>query len=208
MQRPTNIVELRFLKIGVYRLFASVVASSRDVSGFVKLGNPQKVVSTNRGNQNVDPPPSPKCYNPCYRTPIILRNPKSCNISLWKNMYNPKPLNPYDPCPGTPNLGKPKYPLALASARLSAGFQGFMRPRTAKTLGLGFRDYSSKKRQTCNTGLDIDSSNVAPGFVKRPCLTCFRRRVFRVWPLLGRPCLMCFDFGALKIIPTALRNPL
>ena len=28
---------------------------------------------------------------------------------------------------------------------------------------------------------------------------CFRRRLFRIWPLLGRPCLMCFGIGALKM---------
>ena len=41
--------------------------------------------------------------------------------------------------------------------------------------------------------------NVALTLVKRPCLMCFGRRLFRIWPLLGRSCLMCFVFGALKI---------
>ena len=44
------------------------------------------------------------------------------------------------------------------------------------------------------------SDNVALTLVKRPCLMCFGRRFFRIWPLLGRSCLMCFVFWGLKKI--------
>ena len=41
--------------------------------------------------------------------------------------------------------------------------------------------------------------NVAVIFAKNPSLVCFRRRLFKTWPLVGSPSLMCFVFGARKI---------
>ena len=58
-------------------------------------------------------------------------------------------------------------------------------------LGLGLRLEGNKK-------INYLGTHVALLSVKRPSLTCFRRRVFNFEPLLGRPCLMCYDLGGLK----------
>ena len=65
-------------------------------------------------------------------------------------------------------------------------------PKRARGFAAHFRPNSAQLQTRSPPG------NVAFALVKRPCLTCSRCRLFRIWSLLGRSCLMCFAFGALK----------